>query len=436
MKYNRNKKLWVRPIFTERMKRMQGHSENLIMEMRLNDPEKYFNYLRMTPLMFDKLLEIVGPQIERQCFVRDPIPVTTRLELTLRYLADGSTWRHAIKDIMQIITNFTGGGIVTKNFILNFQSQSIDHCPLSPISHIIHSQAGRLRQAPRSQIPQNISLPRSLNCGPRLRLEIHAGHLTKKWTNFIHKPIQPEETLVVTLSLEFFSHAIYPVGLCRAPLWLKTKELDEETSLLTLFGYLVNLLRVCLLHSVWAHRQLEKLLKKLSMYCGRSYNQNTCQFHLQKCLKILESKEYFKVWNFPNCLRALDGKHVKIKCPSHSGSMYYNYKQYFSIVLQGVCDVKYRFTMIDVGGFGTFQSSNMYKLLSKKKLNIPEDRCLPNTNIKMPFRLSRAHKTIECSFGILYSKWRILSKAIETDEKTADKIKANQSNMCFTKCDY
>lgn len=172
------------------------------------------------------------------------------------------------------------------------------------------------------------------------------------------------------------------------------------------------------------------------------------------------SEEYYKVWNFPNCIGALDGKHVRIKCPSYSGSLYYNYKHYFSIVLQGVCDAKYRFTMIDVGGYGrqsdggTFQSSNMYKLLSKKKLKIPKDRRLPNTNIKMPFvfiadeayplqtfllkpysrnelnvectyfnqRLSRARKTIECSFGILYSKWRILSKSIETDEKCADKI--------------
>jgi hypothetical protein len=36
--------------------------------------------------------------------------------------------------------------------------------------------------------------------------------------------------------------------------------------------------------------------------------------------------------------------------------------------------------------------------------------------------LSRARKTIKCAFGILYSKWRIFSKAIETTEKTADKI--------------
>lgn len=172
------------------------------------------------------------------------------------------------------------------------------------------------------------------------------------------------------------------------------------------------------------------------------------------------SDDYMRLWNFPNCIGALDGKHIKIKSPKHSGTMYYNYKQFYSIVLQAVCNAHYVFTIIDVGGFGkqsdggTFQSSNMYKLLKQQKLKIPTDSFLPETNIKAPFvfiadeayplmthllkpysrrnltpenmnfnmRLSRARKTIECAFGILYSKWRILSKAIETNEKTADHI--------------
>lgn len=34
-------------------------------------------------------------------------------------------------------------------------------------------------------------------------------------------------------------------------------------------------------------------------------------------------------WNLPNCLGAIDGKHVPIVCPPHSGSLFYNYRVIF-----------------------------------------------------------------------------------------------------------
>lgn len=96
-------------------------------------------------------------------------------------------------------------------------------------------------------------------------------------------------------------------------------------------------------------------------------------------------------WNFPNCLGAIDGKHVRIKCPSHSGSMFYNYKNYFSIVLQAVADANYKFITTDVGGYGkqsdggTFRSSSLFRLMESGGLHIPPDSTLPSTDVVVPY---------------------------------------------------
>lgn len=166
---------------------------------------------------------------------------------------------------------------------------------------------------------------------------------------------------------------------------------------------------------------------------------------------------YCEKWNFPNCLGSIDGKHIRIKCPSKTGSMYFNYKQFFSIVLQAVADANLKFVAIDIGAYGResdggiFRNSSLYQHLITNTLEIPEDTELPGTSIKMPYvfvadeaypllinvlrpypgrelneqcrifnyRLSRARRTVECSFGLLTSKWRLLNKAIETDVENA-----------------
>lgn len=170
--------------------------------------------------------------------------------------------------------------------------------------------------------------------------------------------------------------------------------------------------------------------------------------------------EYFRRWNFPNCFGSVDGKHCQFRNPPHSGSTYFNYLRYFSIVLQGVADADKKFITIDVGGYGrqhdasTFRSSALFSKLQNGSFNAPVRMTIPGTNIELPTfviadeayplstylmrpysgrnltnekdlfnkRLSRARKCIECAFGILTRKFGIFSKSIETKEETARDI--------------
>lgn len=54
--------------------------------------------------------------------------------------------------------------------------------------------------------------------------------------------------------------------------------------------------------------------------------------------------------NFPNCMGALDGKHIRIKNPLRSGSLYFNFKKYCSILLIAILGAQYRWTAVDSGG--------------------------------------------------------------------------------------
>ena len=55
--------------------------------------------------------------------------------------------------------------------------------------------------------------------------------------------------------------------------------------------------------------------------------------------KWKELEREFRIrWNVSHALGAMDGKHVTLKKPKNTGALFYNYKGFFSIVMQALVD--------------------------------------------------------------------------------------------------
>ncbi|XP_067616207.1 putative nuclease HARBI1 [Eurosta solidaginis] len=176
------------------------------------------------------------------------------------------------------------------------------------------------------------------------------------------------------------------------------------------------------------------------------------------------AKGYKEKWNFPNCVGAIDGKHVAIKAPPKSGSIFFNYKGFHSIVLLAACDACYKFTYVDVGAYGSEGDSNIFKnsefgsKIIRDQLPFPPDTNINGKNVPhfivaddafplskrimkpyfhrslkrsekiFNYRLSRARRCIENAFGILSTKWLCLRKILFCTPQRAQEI---VSACCF-----
>ena len=165
-------------------------------------------------------------------------------------------------------------------------------------------------------------------------------------------------------------------------------------------------------------------------------------------------------WNFPNCIGALDGKHIVITAPFKSGSLFHNYKGTFSVNLMALVDANYKFILIDVGQYGSnadggvFQRSEFGRRFLNRELEIPPPKIiadapeigllphcivadeafplridlmrpyprrsrhenLPEDKAVFNYRLSRARRIVENTFDILAQCWRLLNRRIQLSE--------------------
>ena len=61
----------------------------------------------------------------------------------------------------------------------------------------------------------------------------------------------------------------------------------------------------------------------------------TCPLTKKEWKKIAE--EFWQKWNVPHACGAIDGKHIALRRPPNSGSLFYNYKGFFFSSLVGRC---------------------------------------------------------------------------------------------------
>lgn len=174
------------------------------------------------------------------------------------------------------------------------------------------------------------------------------------------------------------------------------------------------------------------------------------------------AKEFEENWNFPHAIGAMDGKHVCLQAPLNSGTEFYNYKHFSSIVLLVLVDANYNFMYVNVGcqgrisDGGVFKNTSLYRNLENKSLNLPKPEILQTPyNMKVPYmilcdkafalseytmkpfsgnpergsierifnyRLSRARRVVENAFGILSSVFRVLRKPMLLEPEKATKV--------------
>ena len=54
----------------------------------------------------------------------------------------------------------------------------------------------------------------------------------------------------------------------------------------------------------------------------------------------------------PQCLDAIDEKHLMVQTPDNSETLFFKYKNSLSVVLMACSDANYMFTVIEVGDYG------------------------------------------------------------------------------------
>ena len=121
-------------------------------------------------------------------------------------------------------------------------------------------------------------------------------------------------------------------------------------------------------------------------------------------------------WNVPHAVGALHGKHIAIKKPKKSGSEYFSYKGYFSLVLLALVDADYKFLWVNTGASGSSDALIPWLVKPYSRRQLTREERIAN------YRISKGRRVVENSFDILVQRFRVLLTTMEQRPKVVRDI--------------
>ena len=128
-----------------------------------------------------------------------------------------------------------------------------------------------------------------------------------------------------------------------------------------------------------------------------------------------------------------------MKCPKQSGSQFYKYKGFHSVILMALVDADYKFTWVEVGRNGSASDAQVSLTDDDKDMPyfiIADDaftlrrwpmkpfsmRNMTRTQRIFTYIMSRAQRIVGNAFGILAHRFRCLLTTLQQESKTVTSI--------------
>jgi len=165
---------------------------------------------------------------------------------------------------------------------------------------------------------------------------------------------------------------------------------------------------------------------------------------------LVVAEDFQTIWQLKHGIGGMDGKHVAVQAPKKTGSRYYNYKKFFSVILFALVDANYRFLYVDIGrngqnsDAGVWENCDLQAGLRSGQIPIPDPipitpggpdipfyiigddafplrpglmKPYPGSNLSKEqritnYRFSRGRRVSENAFGILCQRFRCLRRPL------------------------